>query len=170
LFALSTQMKTFLEQHILPIKHKLYRMVYLWVKDKDNADDILQNVFEKAWRRKEEIEQMENPIGWVVRTLKNECLMHLRVLSKKIPLEALELEELVVEEDQQQPDLKPIFDFLKTLPLKQQEVFVLREVEGLTYEEISDYLEISMEQVKVNLYRVRQAIKKYLEQKKHDGY
>jgi RNA polymerase sigma factor (sigma-70 family) len=169
LFALSTQMKTFLEQRIWPIKHKLYRMVYLWVKDKDHADDILQNVFEKAWKRKDEIEQMANPIGWIVRTLKNESLMHLRVSSKTIALDNGDIEDLMEEEDKEVPDLKPIFIFLKTMPIKQQEVFMLREVEGLTYEEISEYLEISMEQVKVNLFRVRKAIRKYLEQKKHDG-
>jgi RNA polymerase sigma factor (sigma-70 family) len=162
-------MKTFLENHIWPIKHQLYRMVYLWVKDKENANDILQNVFEKAWVRKEEIEKMSNPIGWIVKALKNESLMHLRISSKTIPLENLEMEDLMIEEDRQQTDLKPIFVFLKTLPLKQQEVFMLREVEGLTYEEIAEYLEISIEQVKVILFRVRKALKKYLEQRKYDG-
>jgi len=169
LFASSTQMRTFLENHIWPIKHKLYRMVYLWVKDKDNANDILQNVFEKAWLKRDEIDKMDNPIGWMVKSLKNESLMFLRVASKRVPFDNYEIEDLIEDSDQQRPNLQPVFEFIKTLPLKQQEIFLLREVEGLTYEEISDYLEISMEQVKTNLFRVRKAIKKYLEQRKIYG-
>jgi RNA polymerase sigma-70 factor (ECF subfamily) len=57
---------------------------------------------------------------------------------------------------------------LETLPEKQREIFQLREVEGLMYEEIGEYLEISLEQVKVNLYRARKTLREFLMQKKNE--
>lgn len=50
-------------------------------------------------------------------------------------------------------------NLVKGLPLRQQEIFHLREVEGLSYEEITEHLDISLEQVKVNLHRARKSIR-----------
>lgn len=35
-------------------------MAYLWIKDRDVAQDVLQSVLEKAWQRKDELEKMKN--------------------------------------------------------------------------------------------------------------
>lgn len=69
-------MKTFFEKHIWPIKGKLYRLTYLWVKDREVAQDILQTVFEKTLRNEANISKLKNPVGWVVVSLKNESLQH----------------------------------------------------------------------------------------------
>ncbi len=60
------------------------------------------------------------------------------------------------------PRIEQVFRFVRSLPEKQQEVFHLREVEGLTYEEIADYLEISLDQVKVSLFRARKTLRAFL--------
>ena len=61
-----------------------------------------------------------------------------------------------------------VFRFLESIPEKQREIFQLREVEGLTYEEIAEYLEISMDQVKVNLHRARKTLKEYLLEQRNE--
>lgn len=138
-------------------------MAYLWLKDRDTAQDVLQNVFEKAWIRKDELQKMENPKGWMVRTLKNESLQLFRNSKKFEKLEGLDLESKVIEEEgDADVQVKLVFKFLQTLPEKQKEVFHLREVEGLTYEEISEYMEISLDQVKVNLHRSRKSLREFL--------
>lgn len=156
-------MKTFFEAHIWTLKNKLYRMAFLWVKDREVAQDVLQVVFEKAWLRKEELQKMENPIGWMVRSLKNESLQHFRNAKK---FEAIR--DFDVQSDDEVSDkseeVNMVFRFLESLPEKQREIFQLREVEGLTYEEIAEYLEISLDQVKINLHRARKTLKDYLTQ------
>lgn len=142
-------------------------MAYLWVKDQALANDLLQQVFEKAWNQRNDLQQMDNPTGWMVRTLKNESLQHFRISKKMEALDNLELEATAEEESEEQSKrVALVFKFLEKLPEKQREIFHLREVEGLTYEEIADYLEISLEQVKVNLFRARQQLKTYLTTKK----
>ncbi|MBW3467636.1 RNA polymerase sigma factor [Arthrospiribacter ruber] len=156
-------MKSFFEAHILPLKNQLYRMAYLWIKDRDVAQDVLQSVFEKAWQRKDELEKMKNAKGWMVRTLKNESLQEFRNNKKFEKIEGMDLES-EAKEDEGDADIqiKMVFKFLQILPEKQKEVFHLREVEGLTYEEISEYMEISLDQVKVNLHRSRKSLREFL--------
>ncbi|MCH6198494.1 sigma-70 family RNA polymerase sigma factor [Aquiflexum sp. LQ15W] len=159
-------MKTFFEAHIWSLKNKLYRMAFLWVKDREVAQDILQAVFEKAWLRKDELQRMENPTGWLVRSLKNESLQHFRISKKFDSIVDFDIEASEESLDRSE-EVKLVFRFLESLPEKQREIFQLREVEGLTYEEIGEYLEISLDQVKVNLHRARKTLKDYLMQQKN---
>lgn len=153
-------MKTFFEVHIWPKKGQLYRLVYLWVRDRALAEDVLQNVFEKSFEKEQELINHPNLSGWLVKSLKNEVLMHFR---KSNRLESLEGLEAIEPEESGSEDTKDsvnkVMSLLKGLPLKQKEVFQLREVEGLSYEEIAEHLEISLEQVKVNLHRARKSIR-----------
>jgi RNA polymerase sigma factor (sigma-70 family) len=143
-------------------------MAYLWVKDRDAAEDILQSVFEKAWNRKNELQKMENPMGWMVRTLKNESLQHFRFSKKFESIQEFDMSDESNEKESRESEVKMVFAFLDALPEKQREVFQLREVEGLTYEEIAEYLEISIDQVKVNLHRARKSLKDYLTKRKYE--
>lgn len=160
-------MKSFFEAYIWPLKSKLYRIAYLWVRDREAANDILQQVFEKAWTKRNDLQAMENPTGWMVKALKNECMQHIRRSKRMESITDLVLEDEEIQESElQTAKLKMVFQFLDKLPEKQKEVFQLREVEGLTYEEIVGYLEISMDQVKVNLHRARKNLREYLIAKK----
>jgi RNA polymerase sigma factor (sigma-70 family) len=157
-------MKTFFEASIWPLRGKLYRMAYLWLKNRDNAEDAVQEALEKAWSNRDMLQKLDNPTGWLVRVLKNQSLQKIRENKRWAVLEEgeeiPEAEELADEADS--PALQLVFSFLKELPEKQQEIFQLREVEGLTYEEIGAYLDISMEQVKVNLFRARKSLQLFL--------
>lgn len=158
-------MKTFFEKQIWPLKAKLYRLTYLWVKDREVAEDILQTVFEKTLRNENALSKLKNPIGWVVVSLKNESLQYHRGAKKMSGLENLELADQANPTEEVDPKVEHVFRFVGMLPEKQREVFHLREVEGLTYEEIADYLEISLDQVKVNLHRARKSLREYLTKK-----
>ncbi|MFC5627134.1 RNA polymerase sigma factor [Algoriphagus winogradskyi] len=153
-------MKSFFEAHIWPLRGRLYRLGYLWVRDRSLTEDLLQNVFEKTLDREKELQTHPNLTAWLVRSLKNEALMHFRQTKK---LESLDgLEELEIEEpvpEETKDSVRQVMKLVKGLPLRQQEIFHLREVEGLSYEEITEHLDISLEQVKVNLHRARKSIR-----------
>ncbi|AWW30422.1 RNA polymerase subunit sigma [Echinicola strongylocentroti] len=157
-------MKTFFEAYIWSLRSKLYRMAYLWLKNRDEAEDAVQEALEKAWQQRELLQKMDNPTGWMVRVVKNQSLQKLREKKKWVVMESEDsLPEIAVDEvEEVSPTVRLVFKFLKELPEKQQEVFQLREVEGLTYEEIAEYMEISMEQVKVNMFRARKKLQSFL--------
>lgn len=153
-------MKSFFETHIWPKRSKLYRLVYLWIRDRALAEDMIQNVFEKSFQKEKELQDHPNLSGWLVKSLKNEVLMYYRASNKLEALDGLEeIQEAEPIQEEVKESVRKVMILLKDLPLKQQEIFQLREVEGMSYEEISDYLEISLEQVKVNLHRARVKIR-----------
>lgn len=86
--------------------------------------------------------------------------MHFRQTQK---LESLDgLDDLKTEDsisEDTKDSVRQVMNLVKGLPLRQQEIFHLREVEGMSYEEISEHLDISLEQVKVNLHRARKSIR-----------
>lgn len=160
-------MKSFFESQIWPLRNKLYRLAYLWVKDRDVAEDLLQTVFEKTLNKEEELKRVQNLPGWIVRTLKNESLNHIKQNQRTIRLDGVELfipEEL---DESKEKQIEMVLRFMAFLPEKQREIFHLREIEGLTYAEISDYLELPIEQVKVNLHRARRTLRECLTDSKH---
>jgi RNA polymerase sigma factor (sigma-70 family) len=145
------------------MRGRLFRMVFLWTKDRDLAEDALQNVFEKTVERQMELQSHPNLIGWIVKSLKNEVLMHHR---KNHRLEGLDeiIEPAEVESNslETEESHRLIFDLASRLPEKQREIFHLREVEEMSYEEISTQMEISVDQVKVNLHRARKTLRQKL--------
>ena len=157
-------MKTFFEANIWPLRNQLYRMAYHWLKNRSEAEDAVQEALEKAWSSREMLQKLDNPTGWMIRVVKNQSLQKIREHKRWAVLgegeDLPETEDLPLEDSR--PALHLVFRFLKELHEKQQETFQLREVEGLTYEEISEYLEISMEQVKVNLFRARKSLQMFL--------
>lgn len=161
-------MNSFFEGHIWPLRGTLFRMAFLWVKDRALAEDLLQNVFEKSFQREDELEKHPNLKAWMIRSLKNEALMHFRKNGRVISLEG-EIEPSVEpkEPEKGNEQLSELMRLVAKLPGKQSQIFQLRESEGLTYEEIAEYLEISIEQVKVNLHRARKKLREeYLKVKK----
>ncbi|WP_026967918.1 RNA polymerase sigma factor [Algoriphagus terrigena] len=156
-------MNSFFETHIWPMRGRLYRLVYLWIKDQSLAEDALQNVFEKTVERQKELQSHPNLMGWMVKSLKNEVLMHHR---KNHRLEGIEnmKEPAVIEPDalESAESHRLIFDLVDGLPEKQREIFQLREVEEMSYEEIATQMEISLDQVKVNLHRARKTLREKL--------
>lgn len=161
-------MNSFFEGHIWPLRGKLFRMAFLWVKDRALAEDLLQNVFEKSFQREDELEKHPNLKAWMIRSLKNEALMHFRKNGRIISLEGeIEPSEEPKELEKGNEQLSDLMRLVAKLPEKQSQIFQLRESEGLTYEEIAEYLEISIEQVKVNLHRARKKLREeYLKVKK----
>jgi RNA polymerase sigma-70 factor (ECF subfamily) len=160
-------MKTFFEEHIWPQRSKLYRLAFSWVKDRALAEDALQNVFEKSFSRQQELRSHDNLSGWLVLSLKNEILIHFRQNKKIEPLG--DANQFCTDEPQPEDvteSIQKVISLLKELPEKQRDIFQLREVEGLDYSEIAAHLDISLDQVKVNLHRVRKRIRELMTNQK----
>lgn len=157
-------MKSFFESQIWPLNDRLYRFAILWLKDRDKAQDAVQDTMTKGFMHQEYLATIENPTGWLVKTLKNEALRQIKEGRKWEPLEEdREIAMETIPEDEFGPMAKMVFRFLNKLPERQKEIFFLREVEGLTHNEIATYLGLKEGQVKVDLHRARKKLKSFLE-------
>ena len=156
------------QNRVLPAKNKLFRFALRMLGDEDDAKDIVQEVFIRVWNGRDQMDQIQNMEAWCMRITKNLSLDKLRAVQRK-GTQSLE-SSFNVQHTDGTPDVKTemsesmqhVSQFIAALPEKQRQVIHLRDVEGYTYHEICDILEIDMNQVKVNLFRARNAVREKL--------
>jgi len=148
-------------------QNRLYRFALRIMKDQLLAEDVVQEVHVKCWQNRTSLEEMSNPGAWMMRVTKNLCIDKIRAKRATTDLDAVAFSvashDPVPDRAAESGDLMAIIrEMLETLPPKQKLVFHLREMEGLQYKEISEILDISGDEVKINLFRARQKIKEQL--------
>lgn len=139
----------------------LYRFAVHFLKDSEDARDVVQDTFEKLWLNKDKVEK-EKVKSWLFTCAHNAMLN--QVSRKK--RQQTHLDSQAVHKSQA-PDSsfesKQVIDQLvSSLPPIQKSILLLRDLEGYTYEEIGAMLSIPPSQVKVYLFRARLKIKKQL--------
>ena len=153
---------------VLPVKNKLYRFALRYLGNEDEAKDVVQEVLIKAWDRREEIQVYKSIEAWCMRLTKNLSLNKLKSghYSKTQVLDGHDQYQSAQDTPYDSMETHDTLDriqlLLQRLPEKQRQVLELRDIEGFTYQEISDMLEMELNQVKVNLFRARQTLKKQL--------
>ncbi|MEO1261864.1 MAG: RNA polymerase sigma factor [Bacteroidota bacterium] len=154
--------------NILPIKNKLFRFSFNIVNDAAEAEDVVQEVFIKLWKQRENIEQIKNIEAWCMRATRNLSIDKIRSKHRRTEgfQEGFDMKDEAPSPYQQAAGndiFSKIKNLMRRLPDKQRMVMELRDIEGLSYQEVADALEISLDQVKVNIYRARLAMRKELE-------
>jgi RNA polymerase sigma factor (sigma-70 family) len=142
------------------VKNKLYRFALRITGDNAEAEDVVQEVFIKAWQRLNDLPNIQNAEAWCMTVTKNLALDRLRSKHRKTEeigeiLQLTDCNSTPYETDM----VQKIRNWMKDLPEKQQLVMHLRDIEDKTYDEIATILEMPMPQVKVNLHRARTAIR-----------
>ena len=182
----STQSKQSLfEQEALPHMNALYSFAVRLCRDRDDASDLLQETFLKGYRFFDKFESGTNCKAWLFRILKNTYINQYRK-DKKEPdtIEYDTIEEfydLIRSESTESTDLqKRIFDnllddeisiALDSLPESFRTAIILCDLEGMTYEEISEILECPIGTVRSRLHRARNILaSKLIKYAKNRGY
>ena len=138
----------------------VYRFIVGNINDKDRANDIVQDAYEKLWRNVVEVE-FTAVKSWLFSTAYNAMIDMLRKEKRILRMEPEY--ELDMMHDSQYSDLNEILHkALNRLPEQQKTVILLRDYEGYNYKEISKITGLSEAQVKINIYRGRVALKSYI--------
>jgi len=159
-------------QTILPHTDSFYRFALSIVKEPEVAKDVLQDCLAKIWKKREALGDIDNPQAWAFRIVKNHSLDVVR--SSKPKMEISETKPLAGSDgadfDLLYQDQKKWLELsISALTEKQRQVYVLREIEEMSYQEISEITELTLSDVKVNLHRARLSIKSKLEQIDNHG-
>jgi RNA polymerase sigma-70 factor (ECF subfamily) len=154
---------------ILPLKDKLYRLALRITMDTAEAEDVVQDTMIRAWNKRGELSQYDSVEAFCLTVARNLAIdrserMDSRTdeLTSELPAfsEAPDPYERMAHAEQ----LQLIHRLMSELPERQRTVIQLRDVEEKTYKEIAEALQLTEDQVKVTLFRARQAIKnRYLE-------
>lgn len=153
------------QNRVLPAKNKLFRFALRFLGNEEEARDIVQDVFIKVWNGRDQMDGVQNWEAWCMRITKNLSLDRIRVLTRKQtrPIEEtfdIHHESLTPHESTEVGEsMQRITLMIAALPEKQRQVIHLRDVEGYSYQEICEILELDMNQVKVNLFRARNSVR-----------
>ena len=154
---------------ILPLKDKLFRLALRITLDRAEAEDVVQDTMIRVWNKRDEWQQFESVEGYCLIVAKNLAIDR----SQKKDAQNVELTpEMAEEVDTSGPydrlvnneRMKIIHRLIDELPEKQRLIMQLRDIEGESYKDIAKVLQLTEEQVKVNLFRARQKVKqRYIE-------
>lgn len=158
---------------VLPLKDKLYRFSLRIVKDSQEAEDIVQDIMVKVWDKREDWRNWSSIEAMCMTMTRNLSIDRTRSKHKKLTeipegFDFVEGSASPEQEASSRDMLNHISKIIDKLPEKQKSIIQLREIEGYTYQEISDLLDVPISQVKVSVHRARIFLKKEL--LKSSGY
>ena len=154
---------------VLPLKNELFRLAMRITLNRQDAEDVVQETMLKVWSRREQWAEIDSMEAFCMTICHNLALDRVKRMSRQtstsLDVDTLDRadhsynsdpEEQTVQRDR----LQIVRQLMDTLPEKQRICIQLRDVEGKPYKEIAAIMAITEEQVKVNIFRARQTIKK----------
>ncbi|MBX2870648.1 MAG: sigma-70 family RNA polymerase sigma factor [Saprospiraceae bacterium] len=155
------------KENILPISDKLFRFALRIVGDRSEAEDVVQEVMIKIWNKRKDWEFIDNMEAWCVKMTRNLSIDKLRSKHRRTQdLDGLfhlkDAAATPLETAERNDTIHHITRLMQELPEAQRLVMQLRDIEELSYKEIMEQLDMTMPQVKTNLFRARNKIKKRL--------
>jgi RNA polymerase sigma-70 factor (ECF subfamily) len=160
-------MKTISFQNdILPLKNELFRLALRITQERAEAEDVVQETMMKVWKRREQWAEMESIEAFCLTVCRNLALDKTRRMERQLrtappPTDPADLshasnpEQVAIERDR----LRLVRQLMDQLPEKQRSCMQLRDVEGKSYRDIATVLDITEQQVKINIFRARQTIR-----------
>lgn len=135
------------EEHFRKYFEPLTRYAYLYVKDREQSKEIVQNVFVSLWEKRISLKITSGLTVYLFQTVKNKSLNYLRD-SKKVSF-VTEFPEKVVQDEEivQLHSLQEIHRHVNNLPARCREVFILKRIHGLSYKQIGMQMNISEKSV-----------------------
>jgi RNA polymerase sigma-70 factor (ECF subfamily) len=164
------------EKEFLPHVEALHNFAFHLTYNEDDADDLVQETFLKAFRFIDKYEEGTNAKAWLFKILKNAYINQYRKDSKK-PVQ-VDYEESAVYKEEDEGQYSSYFDLreeifdnmmgdevstaMNSLPEDFRAVIWLCDIEGFSYEEIAKIIDIPIGTVRSRLFRARNMLKEKL--------
>jgi RNA polymerase sigma factor (sigma-70 family) len=157
------QTRTRFETLLLPLMSDAYNLARWLMKNQEDAEDMVQESYLRAFRFFGSFHEGTNCRAWFLRVVRNTCYTALGsrdVKDKEVPLD---LEADAIEDSAPLPPVslakkatvEAVREAIAALPVDFREVVVLRELEGLSYKEISHVSGVPLGTVMSRLARAR---------------
>lgn len=169
-------------------KDAVFGLAVHLLASREEAEDVVQDVFLKLWRKGDEVEAQARP-AWLLRVCRNACLDRLRRRkvrrhhradpsqtrlgvgspreldgrSGREPSFDLSDEGAGAQQVEDRSEVQRIVSAMQRLSEPQRSIIMMRELQGFSYEEIASTTELSLSAVKVSLHRARKKVRQMFE-------
>jgi RNA polymerase sigma-70 factor (ECF subfamily) len=163
---------------VMPFVDSLYNTAYRMTRSAEDAEDLVQETYFKAYKYYDKFEEGTNLKAWLFKILKNTFINNYR--KRKLEPRSVDFAEIedsferIVRRDASEPPSDPESDFfssvldddvkkaLESLPYDYRMVVVLADLEDFSYKEIAEILDCPVGTVMSRLYRGRKLLEKAL--------
>ncbi|MCH7788346.1 MAG: RNA polymerase sigma factor [Acidobacteria bacterium] len=146
----------------------LFRFALSIVGDRALAEDVVQEALIKAWRKGPVDDEGRVPRAWLMKVTRNTAISVLRARRDLIPgneaLPDAAGDDFTTRSAEGREAVGQLGVALSALDEDARGLILLREIDGLSYDEITDLLDIPLHTVKTRLFRARRALKTALEE------
>jgi RNA polymerase sigma-70 factor, ECF subfamily len=163
----------------------LYNVIYQWVGDYEEADDLTQETFVSAYKARDQFRGDSKVYTWLYRIAHNHCKNRYKQRDRQRELEGPSLDAgLAIDNGEdgetitrdiadwslspalmlEKKELRALIDrAVDSLAFEYKDVLILRELEGLSYSEIAEVTGLTVEAVKTRLNRARGMVRQRVE-------
>lgn len=149
-----------------------FSLAFRFIADDDDAEDIVQESFIRVWNNLAMYDERKKFSTWFYRIIVNLCYDRLRRERRwrslfqaerpEEPVDGMDETADVYQKTANEDIVFHIRRFAERLPLKQRTVFILRDLQELSVQEVADILRISPAAVKTHLCYARQSLRQML--------
>jgi len=147
-------------------KVRAYYAALMFTRNRDDALDLSQEAFYRAYRALDHFDTSKNFYTWFYKILKNLCL---NFVTRQKRFEEFDPSGINSRQENPQEILerdersRAVWQGLRELPAKDREIILLKDFDGMSYRDIADALEIPIGSVMSRLYYARKKLLKKLE-------
>lgn len=141
---------------------RIYAYILRMIGDRDRADDIFQETFSRIYRHCfGEDRGINKASSYIFTTARNRCLNAIR--DRKTTTDVEDYHQIVFQPSYENAELAELVKrSLELLPDHYREVFVLREYDGLSYQEIAEITGQTLASVKIHIFRAKKKLREIL--------
>ncbi len=152
-------------------KVRAYYAALMYAKNRDDALDLSQEAFYRAYKALDSFDAAKNFYTWFYRILKNVCINHVtrKKIHNQVSADREEMPELVSAEANPEEILETneqsrlLWQAINQLKEKDREIIILKEFQEMSYQEIAEALDIPQGSVMSRLYYARKRLLKEVE-------
>lgn len=160
---------------LLPLKDKMFRLALRITLNRAEAEDVTQDILLRVWEQRESLGELRSLEAYVLTAVRNLALDRVaktdnaNVSLDDVQTDAFDSASRPDEDMEQQESLKRVREIMSGLPEAQRTALQLREIEGHSYRETADIMNVSEANVKVLIFRARQAVKNQIDKIENYG-
>ena len=131
----------------IPLQERFYRVAYYLLEDRADALDVVQDLYIKLWKMRDNLDLVRNPASYGALLVRNLCIDRIRRARPSDPLE--------------KETLGTLMKALEQLPESQRKLLKLHLLQGLSYDEIAAETGLSPLNIRVQVSLARKKLKRY---------